>query len=81
MTGYMLTTSDNPFSPHTQFDEWYAYDIRAGYNSLQFLARITMSSPDLSEPDQELAIQQAIDEIVSENVLGIYEKVPDPRGD
>jgi hypothetical protein len=39
------------------------------------LARIAKVSNDLSEPDQALAIQQAIDEIVTENVTGMYRKV------
>jgi hypothetical protein len=72
---YMLTTVDNPFNPFTRFDEWLAYDMRLGYNTLSFLDRIARVSPDLSEPDQALAIQNAIDEIVSENVSGMWRKV------
>jgi len=74
-TEYMLTTVDNPFNPFTRFDEWYEYDMRLGYNTLAFLGRIVRGSPDLSEPDQALAIQNAIDEIVSENVSGMWRKV------
>lgn len=72
---YMLTTVDNPFDPFTRFDEWLAYDIRKGYNTSGMLDRIAASSSDLSEPDQALAIQNAIDEIVKENVLGKWIKV------
>jgi hypothetical protein len=72
---YMLTTVDNPFDPFTEFDEWLAYDIRLGYNSSAFLARIAKVSNELSEPDQALAVQDAIDEIVNENVLGVWKKV------
>lgn len=72
---YMLTTVDNPYDPFTQFDEWYAFDVSHGYHTAAFLARITKTSDDLSEPDQQVAIQQAIDEIVEENVLGVYRKV------
>lgn len=72
---YMLTTVDNPFNPFTQFDEWYVYDTQKGYHTLSFLARITRSSPDLSEPDQALAIDRAMDEIVKENVSGMWRKV------
>jgi hypothetical protein len=74
-TEYMLTTVDNPFDPFTRFDEWLAYDTQMGYNTSGFLARIAKVSNDLSEPDQALAIQQAIDEIVTENVLGVWRKV------
>lgn len=75
MVDHMLTTVDNPFDPFTQFDEWYAFDVRHGYNTSSFLARVVKSSDELSEPDQSLAIEQAIDEIVRENVLGLYRKV------
>lgn len=74
-TEYMLTTVDNPFDPFTMFDEWLAYDTRMGYNTPSFLARIAKVSDELSEPDQALAIQQAIDEVVSENVSGMWRKV------
>jgi len=72
---YMLTTVDNPFDPFTMFDEWYAFDERMGYHSLSFLDRIAQTSNDLSEPDQQLAIQNAIEEIVTENVSGMWKKV------
>lgn len=72
---HMLTTVDNPFNPFTQFDAWYAYDTASGYHSLSFLARVVRTSDDMSEADQSLAIELGIDEIVRENVLGIYKKV------
>lgn len=72
---YMLTTVDNPYDPFTQYDEWFVWDTSVGYNTAAFLARITKTSDDLSEPDQMVAIQAAIDEIVEENVLGVYRKV------
>jgi hypothetical protein len=75
VTEYMLTTVDNPFDPFTRFDEWNAYDISMGYGTCAFLARMTMGSHDLSEPDQLLAINDAIDEIVEMNVSGMHRKV------
>jgi hypothetical protein len=72
---YMLTTVDNPFDPFTRFDEWLEYDISMGYNTSSFLARIAKVSNDLSQDDQALEIQNAIDEIVRENVSGMWRKV------
>jgi hypothetical protein len=72
---FMLTTVDNPYDPWTQWDEWFAWDAAAGYHTPGLLARVARTSDDLSEADQSLAIQQAIDEIVQENVLGIFRKV------
>ena len=70
----MLTTSDNPFCPFEQFDEWLAFDESKGYFTCGYLARIAKSSHELSETDERLAIESAIDEIVEMNVLGIYRK-------
>ena len=76
---YMLTTFDNPYDPFTQWDQWLVWDTSAGYNTCGFLARIAKTSVDLSELDEFLAIQNAIDEIVRENVSGMHRKVK--RGD
>jgi hypothetical protein len=72
---YMLTTIDNPFDPFTQYDDWFAWDFRAGYHTPGALARQVISSDDLSDADQRDAINQAVDEMVDENVLGVYKKV------
>ena len=72
---YMLTTVDNPFNPFTEFDEWFAYDAKMGYHTPSFLDRVAKVSDDLSQPDQMNAIQDAISEIVEENVLGMWRKV------
>lgn len=70
-----LTTLDNPHSPFEDFSAWHAYDVAAGYHTAEFLGRIVAHSDQLSDADQEFAIELAIDECVSENVLGIYKKV------
>lgn len=80
MPVHMVTTVDNPYNPFTQFDEWLQYDESSGYNTTQYLARLTLSSGDLSDADQSIAIEIAIDEIVSENINGMYRKVPAPAG-
>jgi hypothetical protein len=72
---YMLTTVDNPFNPFDDFTNWYNYDTQKGHHTLAFLARIAHTSTDLSDEDQRLIVQQAIDEIVRENVSGIMRKV------
>lgn len=72
---HMLTTIDNPYSPETQWDEWFEFDSSHGYNTPGLLARITWSSDELSEHDQDEARELAIDEIIRENVLGVLRKV------
>jgi hypothetical protein len=71
---YMITTTDNPFSPVDQYDEWLTWDM-AHYNSNALLARVVHTSPELSDVDRALAIQEGIDEIVEYNVSGVHTKV------
>jgi hypothetical protein len=71
----MLTTTDNPYDPFTEFDKWKTFDESKGYNSCAYLARIAKTSDELSEEDERIAIEDAIDEIIKENILGIYRKV------
>lgn len=75
MAKSMLSTIDNPFDPFDEYDKWYAFDIAAGYNTGQFLARIVQASDDLSDADYDLAVEQAIDECVMINVLGVFVKI------
>lgn len=72
---YMLTTIDNPWDPWEQYDEWYAWDYSHGYHTPSLLARVCQISDDLSEVDQTLAIQEAIAEIVTENVSAVHRRV------
>lgn len=75
MVEVMLTTIDNPHDPFTDYDAWYAYDYRKGYHTPGLLARVAVVSDELSDVDQHLAIERAIDEIVKENVSGVHKKV------
>ncbi len=81
MAEHMLTTVDNPFDPFTQFDEWYSFDVASGYNTSALLARVVVTSDELSEADQSRAIESAIDEIVRENVSGVHRKVEQQTSD
>ena len=71
----MLSTIDNPFDPFTQWDEWKRYDEDMKYFTCNYLARIVKTSDELSEADYKQAVENAIDEIIKLNVLGIYKKV------
>lgn len=73
--GAMLTTIDNPYNPFTQYDEWYAYDRYLGHYTPEYLARVAIVSDGLSPLDQELAIDDAIAEIVALNFNGLYARV------
>jgi len=72
---YMLSTLDNPFSPFTQWKDWFVFDTMHGYNSCGYLARIAVVSSDLSDEEYSRAVEDAIDEIIEYDPLGIYAKV------
>lgn len=73
----MLTTTDNPFDPldDAQFENWLAFDMEKGYNTLSYIARVANYSDALPEEENEKAFERAIDEIVSFNLTGNYKKV------
>lgn len=71
----MLTTVDNPYNPFVQFDDWKAFDESKGYYTCEYLARIAKTSHELSDSDNSLAIEDAINEIIYFDLLGIYQKV------
>lgn len=75
MAEVALTTVDNPYDPFTQFDDWYAFDRLQGYNTCDYLARITYTSDALSPEQNEEEIERAIDEAIKFNLIGVYKKV------
>jgi hypothetical protein len=81
MARLMITTLDNPFNPHTDFERWYAYDQSKGYQTCSYLARIAKVSDDLSAEDEEIAINNAVNEIMDFNLSGNYKIVRDDELD
>ena len=71
----MLSTIDNPYDPFTQYDLWYNFDERQGYHSSAYLGRIVKQTEDLGQSVSLTAIDEAIDEIVEQNIIGLYVKV------
>ena len=65
MADVRLTTTNNPWDPFTQFNEWYAFDLAHDYGCSEYVARMLKISPDLSENDIEMMTEDAIDSIVS----------------
>ena len=67
-----LTTTDNPFDPFTQTEQWRQWDHDAGYYTDNYLARIAKTSEDLSDMENERILDDAMAEIVAINPLGVY---------
>lgn len=74
----MLTTFDNPFDPFEQFTSWFMFDIEKGYNSCAYLGRIARISDRLSDDENNLEIERAIDDIIKNDFRNIYKKVKKP---
>lgn len=71
----MLTTIDNPYNPFKDFDKWFLYDVEHGYNSCQYLDRIAKTSDNLTDYENFLEIERAIDEIIKYDFMKIRKKV------
>lgn len=71
----MLTTFDNPYDPFEQFTSWFLFDVEKGYNSCAYLGRIARTSDQLSEEENNLEVERAIDEIIKYDFRNIYKKV------
>jgi hypothetical protein len=77
-----ITTLDNPYDYFEQFDEWYAWDISHGYdtigqpyNTLNYVARIAGDGHGLTDEEYEMRINEAVDEILRLNLTGNYRRV------
>jgi hypothetical protein len=80
-TEHMLSTKDNPFNPWTQWDDWLAWDTQEGYYSLALLARVARTSNGENDQLDSQATEDAIAEIVQENLSGVHIMVEKPSDD
>lgn len=71
----MLTTYDNPYDPFEQFQSWFLFDVEKGYNSCAYLGRIARTSEQLSDEENNIIIEDAIDDIIKYDFMNIYKKV------
>lgn len=71
----MLTTKDNPYNPRENFDAWLQFDVENGYNTNEYLARILQNFKKIDEEYDDKDIDEAIDEILEYDLIGIYERV------
>jgi hypothetical protein len=76
MAEAMLSLVSNPYDPFTEYDLWLKFDHHEGFDTAGLLARVVSTSDALSQPDQDLAVEQAIDGIVENpSFAGMYKKV------
>ena len=71
-----LTTIDNPYSPATQFDEWYDYDTnQQGYYSCGYLERVVGDVSNLSDEEYNRKVEEGIAFILRTDPTGLYKAV------
>jgi len=68
----MLTTIDNPYQPSKDYEKWQQWDQDHGYFTAEYLARVANVPVDADDDDAEELIDTAIQEILKNDVLGIY---------
>jgi hypothetical protein len=80
MAQVMLSLASNPYDPFDQYDDWLLFDRREGFDTAGLIARLVSTSDALSEPDQELAVENAVDSILANpSFAGLYKKVERPE--
>lgn len=74
----VLTTVDNPYNPHTQYEQWRRWDIENEYYTESFLARMLDLPLDM-DLDDELSINiltiRTIQDIIDNDDANIYKLV------
>lgn len=69
-----VTTTDNPFDPFDNFEDWMNYDIVNGYYTCEKLDRLSIVSKELSDGENLESIEEAINELIK---IGAYNKMGD----
>ena len=69
-----ITTNDNPNDPFDEFEKWYAFDNDYGYNTCGRLAVAARTSEALTPQENAIALEEAIDDIISHDYAGIFRK-------
>lgn len=72
---FALTTFDNPFNPFDDFDQWYSFDKEKGYDSSEKVMRLAKLTDEMTDIEENLEIERAIDRIIALDFLNIYKKV------
>jgi hypothetical protein len=70
-----LTTTDNPFDPFEDFENWFLFDNEKGYGSCSRLMRIAQLNDDFSEVEINDELERAIDALIMYDFTDTYKKV------
>lgn len=68
----MLTTTDNPYNPNTDYDKWMMWDQFNEHYTSEYLARVANIPDNMDEEDAMQRIDDAIAEILENDTEGLY---------
>ena len=71
----MVTTTDNPYDPRTNFPAWYVWDVSNGYNTCAYLARVLNEADEFPSEYNDRLVEAAIDEIIMIHDGKLYKKL------
>ena len=63
---FLISTTDNKYSPFIDFVAWYIEDQRLGYDTSGLLARLTANADEFND----VATEQAMRDIIELNFSG-----------
>lgn len=70
-----ITTIDNPFDPFDDFTSWFDFDVEKGYYTCSKLARISKTSDEMTQIEEDEEVERAIDRLIEIDPLDLYRKV------
>jgi hypothetical protein len=68
---FLLSTTDNPYSPFDEWERWLMEDLRLGHDTCGLLARFS-DSADVFDDNADV---NAIRDVVINNFSGLHEAV------
>lgn len=71
----VLTTTDNPYNPKTDYDKWKSWDEDNGYDTERLIARLVDMEGEIDIDDNikmNDTMDKVIHDILENDVLNIY---------
>ena len=72
---YALTTVDNPYDRNENFEMWFLWDVNHGYNTVDLEIQQANLTYDMTEDEENEAIDNAINKIMSNDLFSIYKRI------
>lgn len=70
MDDKMLTTMDNPYDPHIDYESWMQWDQANGYYTSEYIARLM--DPNIDYELDPKALDDLYNNIIKVNITGNY---------